>query len=387
MKTNGWQKICLILLFLLASLNFGRAEARASEDHVPDGVTMQEGFKPGFGDTLGIFTKTVGQVLLVHDADTLGYWAEKDLPLYMKDKVVTPEQGLALMQFLDESTISVAEDSELIINRFIFDPDKFDRSTFLSMDSGRARFWVKKLKGYARSEFKVKTKTLIAGVRGSDYVLLAAKDFSETEAIALDDTILEIVSLAAPNKIIILRSLEKVRVAAGQEASPIEKVTPEEAARLKKEFPMPFDQAGVGAAGLLGKDRTIAPDGMDSKLRQPEGGQQVGTSAGDVTVKDETVPTEEEGKKAPILDVGQKTVVLIPENDLVDPNPAAEEKTGGQDDGFADDGFDRIGGDLTTDEGFENIDEQEEEILEDVIVDKNTEGEILVDLPGPPSGP
>ena len=46
MKKYGWQKICLILLLPIVALAFGRTETEAAhaEDHVPDGITMQEGF-------------------------------------------------------------------------------------------------------------------------------------------------------------------------------------------------------------------------------------------------------------------------------------------------------------------------------------------------------
>ena len=340
MKKYEWRNTCFILLLLVVVL-LGPTAAEASEGHVPEGVTMQEMFKPGYGDTLGIFKKALGRVVLIHATDTLGYWAETELPLYMKDKIITPEEGLALLQFLDESTISVAAESELIINRFIFDPSKLDRSTFLNMKSGKSRFWVKKLQGFTRSEFKVKTKTMVAGVRGSDFVLIAGPSF--TEVMALDDTVLEIVSLAAPDKVIVLRSFEKVRVDEGQEVSPIEKITPAEAARIKNELPMPFDKDVMDAAGIFKTEGTVDSEEEDEKQQATEEGgvspvvsekdetapskqpteevSQAGQAAAEVAVKKETVPTEEDetpvqDEMAPILDVGGKPVILIAEEDL-----------------------------------------------------------------------
>ena len=347
MKKNGWQKISLILLLLVGALNFGITETEASDGHVPDGITMQEMFKPGYGETLGVFKKTLGKVVLVHATDTMGYWAVNELPLYMKDKIVTPEEGLALLQFLDESTISVAEDSELIINRFIFDPSKLDRSTFLNMKSGKSRFWVKKLKGYTRSEFKVKTKTMVAGVRGSDFVVEVGNGF--TNVTALDDTVLELVSLKAPDKVIILKSFEKARVESGQEVSPIEEVSPAEAAKIKSELPMPFERDALDAAGIFETEGKVDPDDEETQEQVIE--EVEGKSTEEASVKKETVPTEVEesdtdvavkeetvatetgtGQElvetpildvegvSPILDVGGG-LVLIPEDTLEDPEP------------------------------------------------------------------
>jgi len=290
MKTFGWQHICFILILLIAVPGLGPKETKAAESHIPDGITMQDEFKPGYAEPLGIFKKIIGRVVLIHAADTLGYWAQNDLPLYMKDMIVTPEEGLALLQFLDESTISVAADSELVINRFIFDPAKFDRSTFLSMGSGKSRFWVRKLQDYTRSEFKVKTKTMIAGVRGSDFVLVARPDFSE--AFALENTVLEIASLAAPDKVVVLRSFEKIRVNLGQEASPIEKITPGEAARLRSELPMPFDRDVMDAAGIFATERTRDKDKADSDQQPTEGASRTEKSTTDRVAKEKIVPTE-----------------------------------------------------------------------------------------------
>lgn len=421
MKICEWKYICLILMFVAALSGFTQKEIMAAEDHVPEGIIMQTEFRPGFGDPLGLFKKTIGRVVLVHTAETLGYWAESDLPLYMKDRVVTPLEGLALLQFLDESTISVAEDSELVINRFIFDPDKLDRSTFLNMKSGKSRFWVKKLQDYTRSDFKVKTKTLIAGVRGSDFVIEVRQD--STEVFALEDTVLEIISLAAPGKVVVLRSFEKVRVDEGREVSPIEKITPAEASRLRQELPMPFDRDVMDAAGIFkteGKGKAeaeeedkkqpaaaevaIAGQAAPAPAEQEEAAQrlqpaeevyQAEEAAAEVVVKEEVVPTEEGEEKtlvpdevAPLLDLGRETVILISEEDLATPVPVDEAGTAGQPP--ATDWFSRS---LTLDPGvYPDIADipladaggqvQGEDILQSLI-----ETNIIGILPGPPGTP
>jgi hypothetical protein len=164
-----------------------------------------------------------------------------------------------------------------------------DRSTFLNMKSGKSRFWVKKLKDYTRSEFKVKTKTMVAGVRGSDFVIEVGKGF--TNVTALDDTVLEIVSLKSPDKIIVLRSFEKARVESGQDVSPIEKITPAEAARIKQELPMPFERDVLQAAGIFETEGKVDPDEEETKEQVVE--EVEGKSTAAASVKKETVPTEE----------------------------------------------------------------------------------------------
>jgi len=364
MKRYGWRSIGLIVFLFLTAASISRAE---TPDYVPEGVVMQDVFAPGFGDALGIFKKTVGRVVLIHAKDTLGYWAETDLPLYMKDTVITPEEGLALLQFLDDSTISVAADSELIINRFIFDPDKFDRSTFLSMQNGRARFWVKKLKDYARSEFKVKTKTLIAGVRGSDFVIVVSP--RGTQVYALDDTILELISLADPSRVITLHSYESVSVNEGEPAGAIEKISPQEAARLRGELPMPFDRDVMEAAGIFESEKTTPPGGETAGQQPPE--EIPGAAPGQPGA---------EGQGPPVFQLGEGAVILIPEDELVEPDPPVEGAEAGPEEP----------GDLTgIDPGPtpEDMAVTGDEIVEEEAQDIITEDVILVDLPGPPATP
>lgn len=400
MKRYGWRIISIVLLFLLVLSGPTRSEELY---HIPEGITMQEVFAPGFGDTLGIFKKTVGRVVLVHAKDPLGYWAETDLPLYMKDTIITPEGGLALLQFLDDSTISVAEDSELIINRFIFDPDKFDRSTFLNMKSGRSRFWVKKLEQFSRSEFKVKTKTMIAGVRGSDFVIVITP--RGTEVYALDDTVLELINLADPSRIIVLNSFEKITVNEGEPAGAIEKISPAEAARLRSELPMPFDRDVLDAAGIFKAEKTVSPEREETREQPTD--EIVQTEEGEPggPVKEETVPTpagEEGGPPAfeiedetaateagegggvegpgPLFDIGGETVIiLIAEEDLVEPDPPVEGAGAGPPEDLV--GFDP--GQAPGAAGGAAPEDIVEQAAQEVI----TNDVILVDLPGPPVTP
>ena len=316
MKKREWKNICLILLLFVIAPGFGQT-VKATEEHVPEGVTMQTEFKPGYGETLGLFKKTIGKVVLIHTEDTSGYWAENDLPLYMKDTVVTPEEGLALLQFLDESTISVAEDSELTINRFIFDPAKFDRSTFINLKSGKARFWVKKLEGYTRSEFNIKSKTMVAGVRGTDIVIsyqnneerervkvlrgeaqIPINETQEVVDVAQGEEVvtvfvlegeIEVFSLKDTSKAVVVKAGEKVSVNEEGEVFPIEKMSPDEASRLRNEMPMPFDQSVMSARIFKTEG---AAEKKDSKGQPIKVVTPAGQKAPEVAVKKETVPTE-----------------------------------------------------------------------------------------------
>jgi hypothetical protein len=84
------------------------------------------------------------------------------------------------------------------VNRSVFDPAKKSRVSFLSTSLGKARFLVKKIADFKRSEFKVKTPTAVCGIRGSDF--LTSVTAEGTEITALSKTVLEVRRLARPEK-------------------------------------------------------------------------------------------------------------------------------------------------------------------------------------------
>ncbi len=100
---------------------------------------------------------------------------------------------------------------------------------------GKARFLVKKLLHFKRSEFEVKTSQAVCGVRGSDFVVKATHKV--TEVTTFEDTKIEVMGLATPGaKPIILESLERIVIEEGSLPLKIEKITPFEVEKMKKEL-------------------------------------------------------------------------------------------------------------------------------------------------------
>lgn len=153
-------------------------------------LDIKDGFKPGFGEPVGHLVTVTGKVAIVHSNKPVGYAAEPWLPLYKEDAVVTGKPGRVTFKLKDGSVMSLSQNTKLIINESIYAPDVGYRSSFLSMAFGKARFWVKKLTGFKRKEFKVKMKTAILGVRGSDFII----DLEETRVniSTMEDTDLQL---------------------------------------------------------------------------------------------------------------------------------------------------------------------------------------------------
>ncbi len=227
-KTLACASLCLFVLVVAGP-------AAAASDLIPPDVVIQEGYQPGVGAAVGEISQVSGKVAVIHINEKQGYWASAGNKLFKGDTLITMADAYAAFKLNDGSFMSLSPDTKLEITKSIYAPEKNSRSTFMSLIIGRTRFVVKKLVDARHSEFKVKTNTSVAGVRGSDFVISAADAL--TEVTALENTELEVASLAMPEaKPLVLRDFERTRVRKGALPEEARKVSAEEIDRLMKEF-------------------------------------------------------------------------------------------------------------------------------------------------------
>jgi hypothetical protein len=225
---------CLILLILLlaGSLPAGAATGQAV---LPEGLVMEETYRPGRGRSVGRIQRVQGEAVIIHAGILVGYRANRGMRLYKGDTIITLENSKVRFRLRDRSILSLSSETKLTLNKSVYDKKKKQRSSFLGMAFGKARFLVVKLLDYKRSEFKVKTPTAVCGVRGSDFILETTEE--ETTATALEDTVLELRSLAYLDEDpVILKDGESSKVKKGQRPTPPVKLPAGEIARKKQLF-------------------------------------------------------------------------------------------------------------------------------------------------------
>ncbi|MBL7175058.1 MAG: FecR domain-containing protein [Desulfobacteraceae bacterium] len=226
--------LCGLAVFLLVGSAFGAAGS-PSVSLLPKDLVMEKKFKRGLGLPVGRVLLVQGRVVIMHADMKKGYWAKKKFPLFKGDTIVTQKRGRIRFSLNDGSILTMGSRTKMVINRSVYNEKKKSRSSFLSMAFGKARFKVRKLFGFRRSLFKVKTPTTVAGVRGSDWIMRTTLKL--TEVIALEDTKLEVMSVDFPDvKPTLLTDLERTIVAAGALPTEVERVELEEIEQIKKEF-------------------------------------------------------------------------------------------------------------------------------------------------------
>ena len=277
---------CFSILLLCTVFSTGPSAHGAL---LPEGLTMAESFEPGLGHPIGRVVLVQGEVVLIHEKKLRGYYAEKDLPLFKGDMIITLKKGRIRFKLNDDSVLTLASKTKLTLSKSVYDGKKKTRSSFLKMAFGKARFFVKKLVAFRRSEFKVKTPTAVMGVRGSDFITRVWKtdemtvkapgiqvaDASDkaflhlaqrapgvspgpqgyiTEVTALQNTRLEVVSLAAPEiPPTVLKDFEQSTIKVGERPTPPLIQTPQAIDRLMKDLVVKPEPIRPGSAPEMGR--------------------------------------------------------------------------------------------------------------------------------------
>jgi hypothetical protein len=234
--------ISLASIFLVwdAVFHFSTPCLSASESILPKGLTLSEQFKHGYGAPVGTMILTQGKVVVVHQGIPSGFIANSKIPLFKGDTLYTDEKARARFKLNDGSIMTISSLTKLTINKSIYDPQKKQRTSFLSLTLGKARFMVTKLLKFQKSTFAVKSGTFVAGVRGSDFIITQTDE--KTEITTLEKTSLEVIPMNDPElKPVLLSSFQHTSAAQEGGLQQPQDISPHEAELLKQEFQLPGD--------------------------------------------------------------------------------------------------------------------------------------------------
>jgi len=144
-------------------------EYKPIEPLLPPDVSIRPGYEEGVTVLVGSVQEVHGKVFVFHDGEKSAFQLFNDLPIYQGDTLVATTRSRANIKLHDGSAFALAPSSKIVIDESVYDPEKKERSSFLKLMFGRARFFVAKLAG--RTAYQVGTPTAVCGVRGSDFAL------------------------------------------------------------------------------------------------------------------------------------------------------------------------------------------------------------------------
>jgi hypothetical protein len=96
--------------------------------------------------------------------------------IFEGDKLITGEKSRLKVLFSDDVILALGSATEVVVKKHLFDPKSGARRTRLDLVKGKLRSLVQKMVAGSRADFKVKTTNAVAGVRGTEFVLVAEGD-------------------------------------------------------------------------------------------------------------------------------------------------------------------------------------------------------------------
>ena len=93
--------------------------------------------------------------------------------VFQNENIQTGAESATHLVFQDETTVSVGAQSQLTLDKFVFDPDPAKSAVFMSMTLGVFRFTSGKM---ATSAYIIKTPTAVIGIRGTVVEIIVLAD-------------------------------------------------------------------------------------------------------------------------------------------------------------------------------------------------------------------
>src|SRR5210317_717096 len=93
---------------------------------------------------------------------------------------VRTEQGRTSIQFVDETRVGITENSKLVIDEFIYDPNSKTGAVSLKAGFGTVRYASGQIAKNSRQNVKISTPTAVIAVRGTDFSMTVDETGSST---------------------------------------------------------------------------------------------------------------------------------------------------------------------------------------------------------------
>ena len=120
--------------------------------------------------SIGDVTLSKGNSIIDRKDGERGVKVEKDLDIFSYDTVKTGK-GQVAIEFLDETRVDITQHSKLIIDDFVYDPNKKTGKLSLKATLGTVRYASGQIAKNSAQNISIKTPTATVSVRGTDFAM------------------------------------------------------------------------------------------------------------------------------------------------------------------------------------------------------------------------
>ena len=120
--------------------------------------------------SIGDVTLSKGNSIIDRKDGERGVKVEKDLDIFSYDTVKTGK-GQVAIEFLDDTRVDITQHSKLIIDDFVYDPNKKTGKLSLKATLGTVRYASGQIAKNSAQNISIKTPTATVSVRGTDFAM------------------------------------------------------------------------------------------------------------------------------------------------------------------------------------------------------------------------
>jgi len=110
-------------------------------------------------------------------------------PIFLGDHLRTGVGDQAKVVLADDSVLQLAPDTEVALDKQVFDPTAQRFESLLKLARGKVRSWVSDYYREPGARFEVETPTAIAGVRGTEFIAFYNEGAALTEIVGMVDRV------------------------------------------------------------------------------------------------------------------------------------------------------------------------------------------------------
>lgn len=254
-----------------------------------------------------------GEASVIRSSDSSRHALGFKDPIFLNDRILTATASQVKLLLNDDSILKVSPTSELLISESLLGPGEQSRTT-VNLLKGKLRSLVGKQLG-ANSRFEVHTDVAVAGVRGTDFEVLAAGE----SLVRTFSGVVEVGNIdpKIPQTVLLTANMF-TRVVMGQPPTPPAYIAPGErlGSKLSQEDGLE-DNAGAGDEGPMEEDARL----VESEIRHldDEGDEPAGDEGmeptGEPRLLDEVLEEEIYGDP----NNGQVDIVVEPVENIHEP--------------------------------------------------------------------
>jgi hypothetical protein len=164
--------------------------------------------------------------------------------VYSEERIDTGGDSAARMVFKDQTILSIGANSNVVLDRFVYDPNPANSTVSLSMSKGVMRFVTGNL---PKSQYRIQTPTALIGVRGTIVVISVAANGTTTVSVVEGS-----VSVSAAGSTSIANAGQTVSVSPGAPPGPPQ-ASPPAPSNVAQMDTMLGPDPGTASASLAGE--------------------------------------------------------------------------------------------------------------------------------------